>query len=153
MKNRAIKFAAYYLLTFLTAVLCVFVLYRFFPKYLCYSVYDVKESDSYALEEIQIQEGEAFELFFSPLNPYLKGVAIHIRKENTANNEYWEGTEASAAWYEGDKAVGHSKVHVKYNGYVEFPLEKWVDTEKTYRLSVVFDGDAGDKYYLMTGSK
>lgn len=141
MQSKWIRRVVSVLIPFAAALLCTGILYYFFPSLICHTVYMVEEYGTDAMDEYPMQEKEIIERTFTPSGNYLKAVGIHVALEGAANDEKWEGLTTKAQLYQGDRRVAEGKESVTSNGFVEVPIEKWVDSGKAYRVVFSFETD------------
>lgn len=121
------------------ALLCTLCIYKVFPQYLCYTVYDVSESDLYERESRRIAPGTVYTEQFTPRNSYLKSIAINLETVEKLI-EKPESLEAVLSDEKG-KTLEKAKVTPEYAKkavYCEFPVEKWVAPGKEYQFMIKF---------------
>ena len=131
MKNKMIK--RFLLLiggSIVFSVLLTGIVYRFFPQYLCYSVYDASEGDVYQKEEAEMNAGSRLTEHFVPQNDYLMGVNIEVRREENDNKIIGRLLDSQG------KLIVESSFSVN-DAFYEFSFGKWVKSGQEYQLEIV----------------
>ncbi len=110
------------------------IIYRQFPQFLCYAIYDVKASDLYESENRQMVPGDSLEECFIPRLDYLTAVRIHVERD---------GIEEADNIVIGRLLDSKQKVLAEadfapQDEFFEFEFHKWVDTKEEYKLQIVF---------------
>lgn len=123
----------------LVGLLCTYSLYAFCPRFLCYVVYDVRESDSALIENKTVEGNAQYTEYFKPVNSYIKSIYIHVKSakapEDTAERICGtlidrNGKIVKESFYEIENAIR--------NLYCEFPIEKWVEDGQEYQFVITF---------------
>lgn len=148
MKNSLKILTGLMVFSLITALLGTFVVYRFFPQYLCYAVYDVHESNLYQKQDKAVEPGSLFSEYFTPQNSYLKSMVLNVSR--TSSQEEKEADDARGNlgdFVDGQlldssgKILAESKImltDIQENTFCTFSFETWVDTGQQYQLSVSF---------------
>lgn len=127
------------------SLLCTAAVYRFFPQYLCYIVYDVHESDFGEREDKQIKANAQYVEKFIPTCNYIKDIAFNLKaREGSNTSEYITGSLVD----DGGKVLAESRYELKESEidvYCEFAIEKWVDVGREYQFVINFP-DSEDVY-------
>lgn len=112
--------------------LCLtFLLYRCFPQFLCYAVYDVRESDLFEKQNEAVEPGTVYTLAFQPQHPYLAGIGINVLREDSDDR-------IQARLYDDQgKLLGRSSFSLKDVSY-QFSFGRWVSTEQEYYLEITY---------------
>ena len=128
------------------AFLGAYVVYKFFPQYLCYVVYDVSEADLYEKEEKAVASGAQYTEYFVPQNAYLKSIIVSMGVK-TAKSDMDDGQYVAASLVdEENNVLAESKLWVEASdklSFCEFEIERWVDSEGVYGLVLEFSDSGG----------
>lgn len=126
----------------LIGVFCTFILYRFFPQYLCYTMQDIHASDPYERSDLGLSKGMRYTEYFTPTGDYLKSILINLRGNV-------EGDETLMSWTlleEDSSVVAKSSVPVGDivdSVFYEFSIEKWVKNGQVYQFIIEIPADEG----------
>lgn len=126
----------------LVGFLGTFVIYRFFPQFLCYTVQDVHVSELYDQQELELLENVRYTEYFVPTGDYIKSIYINLR----GNTQGDETLISATLLREGGNVIARSKFKIEDiqdTAFREFSIEKWVDVGQVYRFVIDFPADAG----------
>ncbi len=116
------------------AILATIVLYQCFPQLLYTVVYDVRQSDLYEKDVIEVAPGTTYTEIFSPEQPFVQAIGIHVSRKAT------EDKVIGRLYDEGGRLLGEDSFLLSDVDY-QFAFKKKLDTAKTYRLEIIFAED------------
>lgn len=119
---------------FVFSLLSTGIVYRFFPQYLCYTVYDVSEGDLYQMEELEIYSGRQLTECFIPTNDYLMGADIAVEREENNSEPNYNELIGRLLDDQGRK-MAESSFSVRDINY-RFTFQEWVKLGQEYRLEI-----------------
>ena len=115
------------------------IVYWKLPQFLCYAVYDVKQSDLYQKEERGLEPGTKLQEYFVPTNRYLKAVRIHVdRASSKGQNNIIRGRLLDSK----QKRLA-SASFMPEDEFFQFKFNTWVNTEREYQLQIDFPAENG----------
>ena len=138
MKNNWTAILKLCILSGVISIVCTWGVYQFFPKFLCYVVYDVHESDLQEQWDRIISNEEYIETF-TPTNSYIKTIAISITTQK--GDEEYEGYVVGRLTDGRGKLIAQDKYLLSAgmsHEYCEFEIEKWVTPGEEYQFCLVF---------------
>lgn len=148
MKNALKRILILSAFSVLTAILGTLLIYKVFPQYLCYEVYDVSEGNVTSYEDRKVLAGEQYEVIFVPQKEYIKNIAININQSLTAGEmEHSQPYEIAATLTDGQGKVLTEdtyvikKSDVRTRIYCDFVVEKWIKPEEQYLLTIRFPNE------------
>lgn len=134
MKKRAYGLAVILIFGMVTAGICTGILYRCFPQFLCYAVYDVCASDLYQREDRLMEPGSSLVEAFVPRYPYLTGIRIQVDRAGSGDH----GNVIIGRLLDpGRKTLAESRFAPE-DAFFEFRFDRWVRVGEEYRLEVIF---------------
>ncbi len=136
-RKAMVKTGSFLLCALLAGLLGTFVLYRWFPQYLCYTVQDVHAGELYERREATLSQGLDYTEYFVPAEGYLKSILVNLTGETSADRTLVRGTLSA----EDGSVIARSSFRigdVAGSAYGEFPIEKWVPVGQTCRFTVSF---------------
>lgn len=113
------------------------IIYRQFPQFLCYAIYDVKASDLYESGNRQMVPGDSLEESFVPGFDYLTAVRIHVERDGI---EEADNIVIGRLINAKQKVLAEASFMPK-DEFFEFEFDRWVDTGEEYKLQIVFPED------------
>lgn len=134
MRNKIIGLIQLLIFGMVIGVVGTCMVYRQFPQFLCYAVYDVKASDLYQKDNQEMAPGSSLTESFVPRYDYLTAVRIHVEREGI---EEAENVVIGRLLNAEQKVLAESSFRPQ-DEFFEFEFNKWVDTEKEYKLEIVF---------------
>lgn len=112
------------------SVLFTGIVYRFFPQYLCYTVYDVSEGDLYQKEEVEMYSGSQLAERFVSKNDYLIGVNIGVKRGENDNKII------GRLLNDQGELMAEDSFSMRDASY-EFLFQKWVEPGQEYQLEIL----------------
>lgn len=131
MKNKMGKLSLLLIGGIVFSVISTGIVYRFFPQYLCYDVYDVSAGDLYQKEELEMYSGSQLKEYFVPSYDYLIGVSIGVKRENNDSEIIGRLLDNKG------KTIAESSFLVRDVAY-DFMFQKWVEPGQKYQLEILF---------------
>ncbi len=131
MRDKVIKGMLLSLTAFLFGILLTGIVYRFFPQYLCYTVYAVSGGSLYQTKEVEIQPGMSLTEYFIPQNKYLTGISVGVVREDNGN------VVTGRLLDDQGKLLKEYRFSLS-DPFYEFPFQKWVEPGRQYRLEILF---------------
>lgn len=110
------------------------IIYRQFPQFLCYAIYDVRASDLYESRMRQMAPGDSVEESFVPSFDYLTAVRIHLDRDGIEDAD----NMVIGRLLDSEEKILAEDSFVPQDEFFEFEFHKWVDTEAEYKLQIVF---------------
>lgn len=111
-------------------VAATLILYLCFPQFLYQLVYDVHESDLYEREVREVPPGTVFTETFSPAQPFVKAIGLHVERKSTDD-------EITGKLYdESGRLIAEDSFRLRNVEYA-FDFRERLDTDKTYRLEII----------------
>lgn len=107
------------------------IMYRFFPQYLCYYVYDVSENNLYRTAEKEMFPGMFLTESFIPQYHYLTGIKIELGREDNDNMIIGRLLDGQG------KIMAENRFTLRDMEY-KFSFNKWVDPGQEYQLEIIF---------------
>ena len=135
MNNKMRKLSLLLIGGIVFSVLSTGIVYRFFPQYLCYTVYDVSEGNLYQKEELEMSSGSLLTERFVPTNDYMIGIDIGVKREENAN-EFNENELIGRLSDDHGRTIAESSFTVRDVEY-RFTFHKWVEPGKEYQLDIL----------------
>lgn len=106
------------------------ILYLCFPQFLYQLTYDVHESDLYEREVREVLPGTVFKETFSPAQPFVKAIGLHVERKST------DDEIVGRLYDESGKLIAEDSFRLRNVEYA-FHFRKRLDTDKTYQLEIV----------------
>lgn len=106
------------------------ILYLCFPQFLYQLTYDVHESDLYEREVREVLPGTAFSEVFSPAQPFVKAIGLHVEREST------DDEIVGRLYDESGKLIAEDSFRLRNVEYA-FDFRKRLDTDKIYQLDII----------------
>lgn len=144
MRDKVIKGMLLSVSALLFGILLTGIVYRFFPQYLCYTVYDVSEGSLYQTKEMEIQPGMSLTEYFVPRNKYLMGISVGVVREDNGN------VVAERLLDDQGKLLKEYRFALSDPSY-EFPFQKWVEPGRQYRLEILFPEENQSAVTIVSG--
>lgn len=116
---------------FIFGVIFTGIVYRFFPRYLCYAVYDASEGSLYQAKMEGMAPGERLTECFVPRFSYLTGVDVGVNREDNDNVVIGRLLDPQG------KIVAESRFTLRAADYT-FSFHKWVEPGQRYQLEILF---------------
>ena len=132
------------LISVLSAIISIIILFFFFPQYLCYTVHATSESIIYDAEEVSIEPESIYIETFSPIYSYVKTISIHIGCNTDLSGQKIVGQfmdEQGRIIEECTYQISQDDI---YN-YAEFKIEEWVKVGHEYKFAIIFPPCEGIK--------
>ena len=134
MKDKLMGLTQMLIFGIVIGVLGTFLVYRQFPQFLCYTVYDVTQSDLNEKANHNMEPGTNLVEHFVPRNNYLMGVRIHVERDGIEEEE----NIVIGRLLNSDGKVLVESSFKPQDEFFEFEFDKWVDTEEQYQFEIFF---------------
>ncbi len=148
MKNTLKRILILSAISLLIALVGTLLIYKVFPQYLCYEVYDVHEGNVTSYEDRKVLPGEQYEVAFIPQMEYIKSIAINVNQSLTAGEiSHTQPYEITATLTDGQGKVLTEDTYViekndvRTRIYCDFVVEKWMKPEEQYLLTIRFPNE------------
>lgn len=135
--------------SFVFSLLSTAIVYRFFPQYLCYTVYDVSEGDLYQIEELEIYPSGHLMECFLPTNDYLMGADIAVKREENGS-EFKDNELIGRLLDNQGRKIAESSFSVRDINY-RFTFQEWVKPGQEYRLEITLPEENQSAVVIISG--
>ncbi len=122
--------AALLLFAAIFTVVATGILYFCFPQFLYQLTYDVHESDLYEQEVREVLPGTVFTEVFSPEQPFVRAIGLHVKREST------DDEIVGRLYDESGKLIAQDSFRLRNVEYA-FDFRKRLDTGRTYQLEIL----------------
>lgn len=137
MKSNLLHIAKLISISCVVGLFCTIGVYRFFPQYLCYNVYNASENDLYEKEDKLIESNEQYKEIFTPTADYIKCIEFYAKGESEKDSQYVTGKLIDAA----GKLIVECMCEIKKSesgAYCTFDIEKWIEPGVQYQFIMDF---------------
>lgn len=139
MRDKSLGLAKLVIFGIIFGMLCTGLVYWRFPRFLCYAVYDVSESDLYQKENREMAPGTCLVEYFVPRYRYLTGVHIHVNQKRKEDS----GNIVTGRLLDSKQRVLAQSGFAPEDEFFEFKFNRWVSTDEEYQMEIIFPEENG----------
>lgn len=129
MRDKVTGLIKMFIFGMIIGVACTCVLYRFFPQYLCYAVYDVGGDRLSDIENREVNPGTGLTEYFTPNHVFLTGIIVNAQRQDS------EDVIECRLFNSRRKLLAEDMFTLRDPSY-EFRFNKWVTPGETYQLEI-----------------